>query len=126
GGAPPLRRGRAAPGESYARATFRHPAAGGRLARNPADALGAPAGHVMEFLTARGLLTAGRATTWRAAAGGFARFADRIARTLTTVRTGLPVRAITCRCGRSSAGAGDQSWAGRSRGPRGRGPSAIA
>jgi predicted NAD/FAD-binding protein len=61
----------------------------------------------MEFLTARGLLTAGRATTWRAAAGGFARFADRIARTLTTVRTGLPVRAITCRCGRSPAGAGD-------------------
>jgi len=71
---------------------------------NPAAALGAAAGHVMEFLTARGLLTAGRPATWRAAAGGFARFADRIARTLTTVRTGLPVQAITGRCGRSVVG----------------------
>jgi predicted NAD/FAD-binding protein len=60
----------------------------------PADALGYPARYLFEFLDHHGMLRVGRSPGWRAVSGGSRTYVDRIAKQLTTVAAGVPVRAI--------------------------------
>jgi uncharacterized protein len=60
----------------------------------PADALNYPARYLFEFLAHHGMLTLARSAGWRTVVGGSRAYVERIAKHLTSVRTGVPVRAI--------------------------------
>ncbi|HVB43787.1 MAG TPA: FAD-dependent oxidoreductase [Streptosporangiaceae bacterium] len=61
---------------------------------SPGEALGYPARYLFEFLDNHGILSLGRSPSWRTVVGGSARYVDLIAKQLTAVRTGAPVREI--------------------------------
>jgi len=61
----------------------------------PDDALKYPARYLFEFLAHHGMLSLARSSGWRTVLGGSRAYVERIAKQLTSVRTGLPVRAIT-------------------------------
>jgi len=61
----------------------------------PANALGYPARYLFEFLDHHGMLRVARSPGWRTVAGGSRCYVERIAKQLTRVDTGVPVRAIT-------------------------------
>jgi uncharacterized protein len=60
----------------------------------PADALGYPARYLFEFLDHHGMLRVARSPGWRTVTGGTRTYVERIAKQLTTVAAGVPVRAI--------------------------------
>jgi predicted NAD/FAD-binding protein len=60
----------------------------------PADALAYPARYLFEFLDHHGMLQVTRSPGWRTVTGGSRSYVERIAKQLTTVAAGLPVRAI--------------------------------
>jgi predicted NAD/FAD-binding protein len=60
----------------------------------PADALGYPARYLFEFLDHHGMLRVSRSPGWRTVSGGSRTYVERIAKQLTTVAAGVPVRAI--------------------------------
>jgi uncharacterized protein len=60
----------------------------------PADALSYPARYLFEFLDHHGMLQVARSPGWRTVTGGSRSYVERIAKQLTTVIAGLPVRAI--------------------------------
>ena len=60
----------------------------------PAQALNYPARYLFEFLDHHGMLRVARSPRWRTVAGGSRSYVDRIAKHLTRVATGVPVRAI--------------------------------
>ncbi len=60
----------------------------------PAQALNYPARYLFEFLDHHGMLQVARSASWRTVAGGSRSYVDRIAKHLTQVATGVPVRAI--------------------------------
>ena len=59
-----------------------------------ADALDYPARYLFQFLDHHGMLTVTGSPAWRTVAGGSRSYVDRIAKQLTSVRAGSPVRAI--------------------------------
>jgi predicted NAD/FAD-binding protein len=61
----------------------------------PADALDYPARYLFEFLDHHGMLRVARSPGWRTVAGGSRCYVERIAKHLTRVDVGVPVRAIT-------------------------------
>jgi predicted NAD/FAD-binding protein len=61
----------------------------------PADALNYPARYLFEFLDHHGMLRLARSPGWQTVAGGSRCYVEQIAKRLTTVATGVPVRAIT-------------------------------
>ena len=61
----------------------------------PANALDYPARYLFEFLDHHGMLRVARSPGWRTVAGGSRCYVERIAKQLTRVDTGVPVRAIT-------------------------------
>ena len=60
----------------------------------PADALAQPARYLFEFLDHHGMLQVTRSSGWRTVTGGSRSYVEAIAKQLTTVAPGLPVRAI--------------------------------
>ncbi|HEV2451367.1 MAG TPA: FAD-dependent oxidoreductase [Streptosporangiaceae bacterium] len=60
----------------------------------PAEALVYPARYLFEFLDHHGMLRVARSPGWRTVTGGSRSYVDRIAKQLTTVAAGVPVRAI--------------------------------
>jgi len=60
----------------------------------PADALDYPARYLFEFLAHHGMLSVARSAGWRTVVGGSREYVERIAKQLTSVRTGVQVRAI--------------------------------
>jgi predicted NAD/FAD-binding protein len=60
----------------------------------PAGALSYPARYLFEFLDHHGMLRVGRSPGWRTVTGGSRTYVERIAKQLTTVAAGVPVRAI--------------------------------
>jgi uncharacterized protein len=60
----------------------------------PADALNYPARYLFEFLAHHGMLSIARSAGWRTVVGGSRAYVERIAKQLTSVRTGVPVRTI--------------------------------
>jgi uncharacterized protein len=60
----------------------------------PADALAYPARYLFEFLDHHGMLRLARSPGWRTVTGGSRCYVERIAKQLTTVTAGVPVRAI--------------------------------
>jgi uncharacterized protein len=60
----------------------------------PAEALAYPARYLFEFLDHHGMLRVGRSPGWRTVTGGSRTYVERIAKQLTTVASGVPVRAI--------------------------------
>jgi predicted NAD/FAD-binding protein len=60
----------------------------------PADALAYPARYLFEFLDHHGMLRVARSPGWRTVTGGSRTYVERIAKQLTTVAAGVPVRAI--------------------------------
>jgi predicted NAD/FAD-binding protein len=60
----------------------------------PAEALNYPARYLFEFLDHHGMLQVGRSPGWRTVTGGSRCYVERIAKQLTTVAAGVPVRAI--------------------------------
>jgi predicted NAD/FAD-binding protein len=60
----------------------------------PAEALNYPARYLFEFLDHHGMLRVGRSPGWRTVTGGSRCYVERIAKQLTTVAAGVPVRAI--------------------------------
>jgi len=60
----------------------------------PADALHYPARYLFEFLAHHGMLSLARSAGWRTVVGGSRAYVERIAKQLTSVRTGVPVQAI--------------------------------
>ena len=60
----------------------------------PADALNYPARYLFEFLAHHGMLSLARSAGWRTVVGGSRAYVEPIAKQLTSVRTGVPVRAI--------------------------------
>jgi uncharacterized protein len=60
----------------------------------PADALAYPARYLFEFLDHHGMLQVARSPGWRTVTGGSRSYVERIAKQLTTVAAGLPVRTI--------------------------------
>jgi predicted NAD/FAD-binding protein len=60
----------------------------------PAEALAYPARYLFEFLDHHGMLPVGRAPGWRTVTGGSRSYVERIAKQLTTVAAGVPVRAV--------------------------------
>ena len=61
----------------------------------PADALNYPARYLFEFLGHHGMLRLARSPGWRTVAGGSRCYVEQIAKRLTTVATGVLIRAIT-------------------------------
>jgi predicted NAD/FAD-binding protein len=61
----------------------------------PADALNYPARYLFEFLGHHGMLRLTRSPGWQTVAGGSRCYVEQIAKRLTTVATGVPIRAIT-------------------------------
>jgi uncharacterized protein len=60
----------------------------------PADALNYPARYLFEFLAHHGMLSVARSAGWRTVVGGSRAYVERIAKQLTSVRTGTAVRGI--------------------------------
>jgi predicted NAD/FAD-binding protein len=60
----------------------------------PADALAYPAQYLFEFLNHHGMLRIARSPAWRTVTGGSRTYVERIAKQLTCVAAGVPVRAI--------------------------------
>ena len=60
----------------------------------PAEALAYPARYLFEFLDHHGMLRVTRSPGWRTVTGGSRSYVEQIAKQLTTVASGLPVRAI--------------------------------
>jgi uncharacterized protein len=60
----------------------------------PAEALNYPARYLFEFLSHHGMLSLARSAGWRTVVGGSRAYVERIAKNLTSARTGVPVRAI--------------------------------
>jgi uncharacterized protein len=60
----------------------------------PGDALAYPARYLFQFLDHHGMLRLGRSPGWRTVTGGSRAYVDLVAKQLTTVTAGLPVRAI--------------------------------
>jgi len=60
----------------------------------PAEALAYPARYLFEFLDHHGMLRTGRSPGWRTVTGGSRTYVERIAKQLTTIASGVPVRAI--------------------------------
>jgi uncharacterized protein len=60
----------------------------------PAEALAYPARYLFEFLDHHGMLRVARSPGWRTVTGGSRSYVERIAKQLTTVAAGVPVRAI--------------------------------
>jgi uncharacterized protein len=60
----------------------------------PAEALAYPARYLFEFLDHHGMLRVTRSPGWRTVTGGSRSYVERIAKQLTTVAAGVPVRAI--------------------------------
>jgi uncharacterized protein len=60
----------------------------------PADALTYPARYLFDFLDHHGMLRVTRSPGWRTVTGGSRSYVERIAKQLTTVAAGVPVRAI--------------------------------
>ena len=60
----------------------------------PAEALAYPARYLFEFLDHHGMLRVARSPGWRTVTGGSRTYVERIAKQLTTVAAGVPVRAI--------------------------------
>jgi uncharacterized protein len=60
----------------------------------PAEALAYPARYLFEFLDHHAMLRVGRSPGWRTVTGGSRCYVERIAKQLTTVAAGVPVRAI--------------------------------
>ena len=60
----------------------------------PAEALDYPARYLFEFLDHHGMLRVARSPGWRTVTGGSRSYIERIAKQLTTVAAGVPVRAI--------------------------------
>ena len=60
----------------------------------PAEALAYPARYLFEFLDHHGMLRVARAPGWRTVTGGSRTYVEQIAKQLTTVAAGVPVRAI--------------------------------
>jgi predicted NAD/FAD-binding protein len=60
----------------------------------PAQAQAYPARYLFEFLDHHGMLRVGRSPGWRTVTGGSRTYVERIAKQLTTVAAGVPVRAI--------------------------------
>ncbi|MGH3375871.1 MAG: NAD(P)/FAD-dependent oxidoreductase [Actinoallomurus sp.] len=61
---------------------------------SPADATRYPARHLFAFLANHGMLSVTGAPRWRTVAGGSRSYVERVAKQLTSVRTGTPVRAL--------------------------------
>ncbi len=61
---------------------------------SPSEALHYPASYLFEFLDNHGMLSMRRAEAWRTVVGGSTNYVQRIAKQLTSVRTGVPVRAL--------------------------------
>jgi predicted NAD/FAD-binding protein len=70
---------------------------------SPAEALSYPASYLFEFLDNHGILSLARSPSWRTVIGGSRSYVDRIAKQITSVRSGAPVRALR----RLGDGAGD-------------------
>jgi uncharacterized protein len=60
----------------------------------PAEALNYPARYLFEFLAHHGMLSLARSAGWRTVVGGSRAYVERIAKQLTSVHTGTPVRAL--------------------------------
>ena len=60
----------------------------------PADALAHPARYLFEFLDHHAMLRVARSPGWRTVTGGSRAYVEAIAKQLTTVATGVPVRAV--------------------------------
>ncbi len=61
---------------------------------SPRDAWAYPARYLFEFLDNHGMLTLGRAPSWRSVVGGSKTYVEQIAKQITSVRSGVPVRAV--------------------------------
>jgi predicted NAD/FAD-binding protein len=62
---------------------------------SPGDALNYPARYLFEFLANHGMLSVTGAPSWRTVIGGSRSYVDQIAKQLTSVQVGVPVRAIS-------------------------------
>jgi len=60
----------------------------------PAETLNYPARYLLQFLDNHGMLQVARSASWRTVAGGSASYVDRIAKQLTRVQAGVPVRLV--------------------------------
>jgi predicted NAD/FAD-binding protein len=61
---------------------------------SPADARAYPARYLFEFLDNHGMLTLGRAPSWRHVVGGSKTYVEQIAKQITSIRGGVPVRSV--------------------------------
>ncbi|HUZ56233.1 MAG TPA: FAD-dependent oxidoreductase [Streptosporangiaceae bacterium] len=61
---------------------------------SPGDARAYPARYLFEFLDNHGMLTLGRVPSWRTVVGGSKTYVEQIAKQITSVRSGVPVRAV--------------------------------
>ena len=61
---------------------------------SPGDAMAYPARYLFEFCDNHGLLTLGRASSWRSVVGGSKTYVEQIAKQITSVRSGVPVRSV--------------------------------
>ena len=86
-----LRAGRYPP---YFTAHFVIPLVAAVWSCSPAEALGYPAAYLFQFLDHHGMLSVRRAAGWRTVAGGSRSYVDRIAKGLSSVQAGVPVRAV--------------------------------
>jgi predicted NAD/FAD-binding protein len=73
----------------------------------PAEALNYPARYLFEFLAHHGMLSVAGSAGWRTVVGGSRAYVERIAKQLTSVRTGVPVRALRRVAGGVDVHAGD-------------------
>lgn len=60
----------------------------------PGDALAYPARYLFEFLDNHGVLSLARSPSWRTIVGGSRTYVEQIAKQITSVRSGIPVRAL--------------------------------
>jgi len=61
---------------------------------SPGDARAYPARYLFEFLDNHGMLTLGRVPSWRHVVGGSKTYVEQIAKQITSVRSGVPVRSV--------------------------------
>jgi predicted NAD/FAD-binding protein len=78
----------------YSVAPFATPLVAAVWSCSPADAMRYPARYLFAFLANHGMLTVTGAPAWRTVVGGSRSYVDRIAKELTSVRTGAPVREL--------------------------------
>ncbi|MFG2922846.1 NAD(P)/FAD-dependent oxidoreductase [Streptomyces sp. NPDC048305] len=84
-------RGRFSP---YFRAHFLTPVVSAVWSCDPVTALRYPARYLFRFLEHHGMLSIGDSPVWRTVTGGSREYVDRIAKQVSSVRTGAPVRAL--------------------------------